>query len=662
MKYLFCLLLFTTLIAEVKQTPNALINESSPYLQQHAYNHVQWYPWGSEAFDKAKKEHKLIFLSIGYSTCHWCHVMARESFENEEVAVLLNRDYIAIKVDREELPQLDSYYQQLYFRLKNRAGGWPLSVILDEDRSPFFVGTYIPLHDNYGIDGMVTLLPKMAKKYKHDREAIQREVAAVQKLTHKKAAAKPYQRKNFNIDTLMQSYSKHYDPIYFGFSKHRKFPEASRIRLLLDLVKLGKSEAKVMALDVLRAMALHGLYDHVDGGFFRYSTDAAWEIPHFEKMLYNQAELIPLYAEAYRETKEPLFKAVVDETVAMTLQRFGKDGLFFAASNADTDDEEGKYFLFTEKEIDKVLKTNPYQKSLDEAMEYGGFMNFEGKLHLNFYTDRRPKGFYAFRRSLQKVRESRKYPFVDTKIITAWNAMMIEALYRAKAVDRKYITVANNHLSQLLKLMFPKNRLYHQTLYGEKPKQEGLLEDYTFLISALIAGYEADYETQKLALANRLMEQAIFLFYREGRWVQADDGLNIDVDLNDKYYTSSYGRMMQNLFRLAALSENLGFENIAKRSLETKMAEIEEKQDLVPSSAIALLMQEYGVVVLKQKKDVLNVKRNAIKTIRYPYLVTKVKEDTDNFLACKVDRCFAYDRELAKVAEKIEGLVPLTNQ
>lgn len=662
MKYLFWLLLFTTLTAEVKQTPNALINESSPYLQQHAYNPVQWYPWGPKAFEKAKKEHKPIFLSIGYSTCHWCHVMARESFESDEVAVLLNRDFIAVKVDREEFPQLDSYYQQLYFKLNHRAGGWPLNVIMDENRDPFFVGTYIPLQDNYGIDGMLTLLPKIVKRYEHDREGVQREVAAVQTLLLNKSAPKPYRRGNFNIDTLMQSYSKHYDPIYFGFSKHQKFPEASRIRLLFDLAKLGKPKAKRMAIDTLRTMALHGLYDHIDGGFFRYSTDAAWEIPHFEKMLYNQAELIPLYAEAYRETNEPLFKAVVDETVAMILQRFGRDGLFFSASNADTDGEEGKYFLFTDREIDQALAGNYYQKYLDEAMEYDGFMNFEGKLHLNFYTERRPKGFRAFRRSLQKVREGRRYPFIDTKIITAWNAMMIEALYRARVVDRKYVTVANEHLNRLLKLMMPKNRLYHQTLYGQKPEQEGLLEDYAFLISALIAGYEADYEAKKLLLANRLMEQAVFLFYREGRWVQADDELKVDVDLNDKYYTSSYGRMMQNLFRLAALSENLGFENIAKRSMQTKMAEIEEKQDLVPSSAIALLMQEYGVVVLKQTKDVLNAERKTISSVRYPYLLTKTKEDTENFLACKVDRCFAYEKTLTKVTEKIENLVVLPSQ
>ncbi|MEN8146217.1 MAG: thioredoxin domain-containing protein [Campylobacterota bacterium] len=657
MKYLLCLLLFTTLIAEVKQAPNDLINESSPYLQQHAYNPVKWYPWGTKAFEKAKKEHKPIFLSIGYSTCHWCHVMARESFESDEVAALLNRDYIAIKVDREELPHLDSYYQQLHLKLNNRAGGWPLSVILDEERNPFFIGTYIPLHDNYGIDGMMTLLPKVAKRYKDDPAGVQREVTVVQKLIDTKAAAKPYQRENFNIDTLMQSYSKHYDSIYFGFSKHRKFPEASRIRLLFDLATLGKPEAKTMAVNTLRTMALHGLYDHIDGGFFRYSTDAAWEIPHFEKMLYNQAELIPLYAEAYRQTKEPLFRAVVDETIAMTLQRFGRDGLFFSASNADTDHEEGKYFLFTEKEVSNALKNNPYKKELDAAMAYDGFMNFEGKLHLNFYTQRRPEGFDVLQRSLQKVREGRRYPFIDTKIITAWNAMMIEALYSAKTVDKKYITVANEHLDQLLKLMYPKNRLFHQTLYGNRPKQEGLLEDYAFLISALIAGYEADYDKQKLALANRLTEQAIFLFYREGRWVQADDGLNIDVDLNDKYYTSSYGRMMQNLFKLAALSENFGLENIAKRSLEIKMSEIEAKQDLVPSSAIALLMQEYGVVILKHKKEKLNAKQKEIFSIRYPYLVTKVKEDANNFLACKVDRCFAYDKALTQVTEKIEGLV-----
>ena len=231
----------------------------------------------------------------------------------------------------------------------------------------------------------MTLLPKVAKQYHNDFEDVQKEIATVQKLLHKKVAAKPYRRDNVNIDTLMQSYHKHYDPIYFGFSKHLKFPEASRIRLLFDLDELGKPKAKTMAINILRTMALHGLYDHIDGGFFRYSTDAGWEIPHFEKMLYNQAELIPLYAEAYSETKELLFKAVVDETVAMTLQRFGKDGLFFSASNADTDGEEGKYFLFADREIEQALKANPYQKNLDAAMEYDGFMNFEGKLHLNFY-------------------------------------------------------------------------------------------------------------------------------------------------------------------------------------------------------------------------------------------------------------------------------------
>ena len=206
-----------TLSAEVKQTPNSLINESSPYLQQHANNPVQWYPWGSEAFEKAKKEHKPIFLSIGYSTCHWCHVMARESFENREVASLLNRDYIAIKVDREELPQLDSYYQQLFFRRNHRTGGWPLNAILDEEKRAFFIGTYIPVEDNYGIDGMMTLLPKIAFKYKHHQNSVQKEVSVLQEMMHTKVVAKAHERENFNVTTLMQSYTRHYDGLYYGF-------------------------------------------------------------------------------------------------------------------------------------------------------------------------------------------------------------------------------------------------------------------------------------------------------------------------------------------------------------------------------------------------------------------------------------------------------------
>jgi hypothetical protein len=280
---------------------------------------------------------------------------------------------------------------------------------------------------------------------------------------------------------------------------------------------------------------------------------------------------------------------------------------------------------------------------------------------LNFHAQERPKGFEMFRNSLQKLRQNRTYPFIDTKIITAWNAMMIEALYKAGEIDPKYGSLADEQLKMLVNLMVRNGRLYHQVLYGGIPEQAGLLEDYAFMISALIAGYEADYDKEKLDLAGHLSEQAIALFYGNGAWVQADDKLKVDVDLRDKYYTSSYGRMMQNLLRLAVLSENLGFENIVRRSLESKMAEIEQKQELVPSSATALLMQVYGVVVLKHKAHVLKENRKAIASIRYPYLLTEANADAERFLACKVDRCFAYGSALKKVAAKIEERPPRLN-
>lgn len=582
--------------------------------------------------------------------------MAQESFENEKIASLLNQDYIAIKVDREELPQVDSYYQQLYFKLKHRTGGWPLTIILDENRKPFFLAGYLPPQNKYGIEGLTSMLPRLAKRYREAYPSIQKDIRHIE-VIQKRAEPTTKEAIDFSLERLMQAYEKHFDPLYYGFSKQPKFPEAARIGLLLDLGQLGYAQANTMALHMLRAMALHGLYDQVEGGFFRYSTDAAWEIPHFEKMLYNQAELIPLYTKAYTLSKEALFKSVVEESISMTKQRFGVHGLFFSASNADTHHEEGAYFLFSEAEINASLQKNPYAERLNEAMEYDGFMNFKGQLHLNFYTQQRPQGFKAFRASLQQIRKQKEYPFVDQKIITAWNAMMIKALYRAGTLDKKYITSADNSLKALLGLMYKNGQLYHQTLYKRLPKQKALLEDYAFLISALIGGYEASYDISKLHLADTLMQQALFLFYRDGKWIQADDALKVEVDLRDKYYTSSFGIMMQDLLKLAALTENRGYAEVAKKSLTLKRNEIVRKEDRVPSSTTAMLMQKYGVVVLKHRAKVLEKERQNIAFIKYPFLVTKGQENTKSYLACTIDRCFAYDKQLESMKTKIEAFV-----
>ena len=429
MKQILILFLFlSTLNADVFK--NRLQHETSPYLIQHESNPLNWYPWGEEAFERAKKENKAVFLSIGYSTCHWCHVMAEESFQNIEVAKLFNKYFIAIKVDREELPHLDSYYQEVHLKLKGRSGGWPLSAFLTAQREPFYVGTYIPATKKSYHEGLDTLLPRLAQEYK-DKKLIQKRVNMVKLKMNKPLELLQSRDANISVKTLSDGLESSYDDIYTGFGRGKKFPEASKIALMMDLSELSKDkELEKNIYEMLDVMALRGLYDHIEGGFFRYSVDAAWEIPHFEKMLYNQAELIPLYVIAYQKTHKELYKNVVIETIEMLDKRFVYEELYYSASDADTHHKEGAYFLYTPKEIQEALRENKYKKEILEALEYTAGGNFEDNVHLNFFTQERPKGFSEFRAKLLVKRDASEYPFIDKKIITAWNAMMIEALIK----------------------------------------------------------------------------------------------------------------------------------------------------------------------------------------------------------------------------------------
>ncbi len=649
---LIALLLHLSLFAQ--KQPNSLIYEESPYLQQHAYNPVEWLPWGEKAFALSKEKHKPIFLSIGYSTCHWCHVMAEESFEDERIAGLINRYFIPIKIDREEMPHLDSHYQQLFLKLKKHSGGWPLTVLLSEERKPFYITTYIPPSSTYGVEGLDTLLPKLGSDYQQRPELIVRRTNAIEEIMQAKRAPLDPDKAKITTKTLFSAYEEMYDDIYIGFSISTKFPEASKISLLLDLAKLGDDNAQKMALEVLRTMALRGLYDHVEGGFFRYSTDAAWEIPHFEKMLYDQAELIPLYVKAFHLSGEPLFRDVVTETIAMTEERFGREGLFLSASDADSGHEEGGYFIYTTEELKAALKENEHAKTLEEALDLSDRGNFEGKQHLNLYTEQRPQGFASLQRSLKELRKSRDYPVIDNKIITAWNAMMIEALYAASTIDPFYIKKADDALQSLLKTMHSDGQLYHQSLYGKKPFQTGLLEDYAFVISTLLKAYEMTYEKRHLLLAKELTKKALALFHKDGIWVQNSEGMQVAVDLRDKHYTSSFGRMMQDLYKLAALEEAPKYAAIATASLKHHLRELEERQAEVPSTAIAYLMGQYGVVVLKHSSKTLEEKRQEIDATAFPYLLTK-PDKSGLYLACTIGACFAYDKKFTVIRERIEA-------
>ena len=646
MKLLITVLLFTSSYAS-----NALTYEASPYLRQHADNPVDWVAWSDEVLVRSREEKKPIFISIGYSTCHWCHVMAHESFENEAIAAIINAYFIPVKIDREEMSHIDSRYQKLHRKLKGRSGGWPLNAILTHDGEPFWIGTYVPPRNESDVEGMESMMLRIGEEYRHDPSSFMKQADAIKEIENEsKNILKT--KEPITQQAIFDSIEQNYDSLYHGFSKAPKFPEASKIALLLDLGQAGNTKAQKMGLDVLRAMALSGLYDQVEGGFFRYSTDAEWEIPHFEKMLYNQAELIPLYVRAYRLTKDPLYVDVVRETIQMTQKRFGHENLFYSASDADSEYHEGGYFIYTEEDIAKLKLSKPIKEAYD--LEDGA--NFEEKYHLHLETSKRPEGFENLRSPLQKLRESRPYPFVDTKIITSWNAMMIEAMYKAGSIDESYIAQADAALETLLKKVRPNTVLYRQYMPGYGLKQKALLEDYSFLISALISGYQATLDEKKLGLAQTLADEAIHLFYTKNGWNQNSEGTRVEADLLDKYTTSGYGRMMQNLYNLSTLTEETQYGRLGQKSLEMYGANIINPSLNAPSSMIAWLMGHYGVVSLSHRRETLMGNKNAINTINYPYLLLH-SEERDDFSACVTGACFANDKKFLTIKREIERLL-----
>ncbi|UCN01336.1 DUF255 domain-containing protein [Sulfurimonas sp. SWIR-19] len=650
MKILFLLFLS---VASLLCAKNDLQYETSPYLKQHENNPVHWYAWNKKTLLLAQKEDKPLFLSIGYSTCHWCHVMARESFENEKIAQLLNKYFISVKVDREEMPQIDALYQNIFYHVHKRTGGWPLSVFMTPQREVFYITGYIPPQKESYSEGFSELIEKLSKVFT-DKKVLKQEIDTIQNAVAGRVKLSEREEKNISLYTLKKSLKKSFDTLYTGFGTGRKFPEASKLALMMDLAAISQDNTlQKYSFEMLDIMALRGLYDHIGGGFFRYSVNANWEIPHFEKMLYNQAELVSLYVRAYTASGKKLYKSVVQETTAMVKKRFLHHNLYWSASSAESQGKEGAFFTFTPDEIKSALKNNAHADAIEDALGFSIEGNFNNSVHINFDTDTRPPGFASFKAKLLHVREKKKYPFIDTKINTAWNAMMIEALYKASRIDKKYAKLAEKNLTALRNLMFLRGELYHQTLLGVQPKQKGLLEDYSFLISALIAGYEVDYDEKKLDFAEYLLTVAKYKFYKNGLWYLSADALHVKAGLNDKYYTSPLSKMLQNIIKLASLKASFRYEKLFQSSMEKLKEALIREQSNAPALAQAYLMQKLGIVVVKSSKDNLLKNAKILQTTGYPYVLSEVKPYKD-FLACTLRRCFIKDHNITNVLHVID--------
>ncbi len=503
---------------------NRLVLASSPYLQQHAFNPVNWYPWGDEAFAAAQRDNKPIFLSVGYSTCHWCHVMEHECFENETIAQLLNEQFIAIKVDREERPDIDAVYIAAVQRMTG-SGGWPLTVFLTPDRKPYYGGTYFPPDDRYGKPGLPKLLTTLAEAWKtrHD-EVLQASAALTQTL---QAAPQSAGTANLTVDTLRKGYEQlkqSFDGTNGGFGGAPKFPQAHMLQFLLRYwQRTGETYARRMATETLEHMGQGGIYDHIGGGFHRYSTDAQWRVPHFEKMLYDQAINARAYVEAYRATSNEWFALIARDTFAYVLRDLSApDGGFYTAEDADSDGEEGRFYLWTRDELIAALGTQRGPLLAD----YSGITEAGGRAPLTIPI---PLGAFAKQRGIdpktlaQTVNEShavllaarnrRTRPPRDEKIITAWNGLMIGSLAYGAATlgDPHYAAAAARAADFVLTHLQRDGRLLRTYRNGAFPTP-GYLDDYAFFILGLSDLYAATFDSRWLREADRLGKDMLRLF------------------------------------------------------------------------------------------------------------------------------------------------------
>jgi len=508
---------------------NRLIHETSPYLLQHAHNPVDWYPWGDDAFKKAASESKPILLSIGYSACHWCHVMERESFENEEIAALMNNLFVSIKVDREERPDLDEIYMSAVQMLTGR-GGWPMTMFLTPEGKPFYGGTYFPPEDRHGMPGFPKILVGVANAYRERPQDVEKSVAqilaALQRMSQSSRSGR-----DLSPDVIGQSadqIAQAYDAEHGGLGKAPKFPNAGVYELFLRQYYHSKdARYREMVTHTLRKMANGGIYDHLGGGFHRYSVDEKWLVPHFEKMLYDNAQLVRIYAQAYCATGDLFFRQIVGETVDYLLREMlDGEGGFYSTQDADSEGEEGKYFVWTQDEINRILGegTGEIFARIYDVTDFG---NFEGKniLHPVLTVEQAAKLFRKepgeivtlvidAKNRLFEEREKRPKPLRDDKILTSWNGLALSGLAEAiKILPRSdYIEAAQRTVAFFYEKMFRDNLLLHTYRHGEG-KIFAYLDDYALLGLGLLDLYEAIFDRSHLERAEGLASILIREFW-----------------------------------------------------------------------------------------------------------------------------------------------------
>lgn len=572
------------------QKANRLINEKSPYLLQHAYNPVDWYSWGEEAFNKAKAEDKPIFLSIGYSTCHWCHVMSHESFEDKRVAELMNDTFVSIKVDREERPDIDGVYMAVC-QMMTGSGGWPLTIIMTPDKKPFFAATYLPRESRYGRMGMMELAPRVKELWEKNRrdivESADRIINSLQEVRDDREGDMPGREM---LEKAYENFSRSFDKVNGGFGKAPKFPAPHNLMFLLRYWRRsGEREALDIVTKTLDSMAMGGIFDHVGYGFHRYSTDSKWLLPHFEKMLYDQALIAMSYTEAYQASGNEEYKKMV-ERIYEYLKRdmLSLEGGFYSAEDADSEGEEGKFYVWSIEEIKEVLgeENSKFAIEIYNLSEQGNFKEEATgeRRGLNILHMKKPismvgeeLGFDNIEDIINKVKKSlfehrnkRIRPGRDDKVLADWNGLIIAALAKSSSAfgNSEYGEMAKKVCDFIIKGIKDNGRLMHRYKDGEW-SIPGNVDDYSFVIWGMLELYEAAFEVKYLRTAIELMDELIKHFWDEesgGFYFTSSDAEALimrNKEVYDGAIPSGNSAALLNLIRLSRITGESRYEELA---------------------------------------------------------------------------------------------------
>ncbi|NOX17758.1 MAG: thioredoxin domain-containing protein [Chlorobi bacterium] len=619
-----------------KKKANHLISEKSPYLLQHAYNPVDWYPWGEEAFAKAKAEDKPIFLSIGYSTCHWCHVMERESFEDSSVAEIMNKYFVAIKVDREERPDIDNIYMTVS-QMLNGSGGWPLTIIMTPDKKPFFAGTYIPKESRGNRIGLIDLLERIDQLWQTEREKIDGSADEISlHLENAYSSSGVVSLDGSILDEAFDNFNAKFDAQFGGFGNAPKFPSPHNLMFLLRYWKSSGNEKSLKMVEkTLTEMRKGGIFDRVGFGFHRYSTDREWTLPHFEKMLYDQAMLASAYTELFQITKNNDFKKTAEEIFTYVLRDMtSPEGGFFSAEDADSDGEEGKFYVWTAQEIDRLLPSEDSEifKFYFNVKKAGNFRDEAARkptgnniLYVGKSVSETADSFGkteeeitgALERSREiifKAREKRIHPSKDDKILTDWNGLMISALAKAGKIfdEPKYIQAAERCASFISgKLTNENGSILHRYREGEAAI-DGYIDDYAFLAQGLTELYEATFELNYLIRAKELTDFAIANFWDEengGFFFTRNNGEKLPARSKDFYdgaIPSGNSVMLLNLIKTGRFTAKEKYETYADKLVGAFSASVKRNPTAYGqflSGFDFLANQSFEIIIVAEQND-----------------------------------------------------------